>query len=140
MQTKLEFKGDKALIKTLESLKRNIAKRVLKPAMSSALLPVNREAKKLCPKLTGQLKKSIGKQVGKNGQWARVYVRKGFEKGGYDPGKIAHLPEYGTKKFAPKPFMRPALANKQLEVLNILKNKTRIELNKEIEKTMRRGK
>jgi len=70
------------------------------PMLTKMTMKVEREAKRLCPVATGNLRRSITHVV----------------KGGFNPHGIvkatafyAAFVEYGTRFHAPQPFLRPAL-------------------------------
>ena len=113
MYGRFDLTGDVELIQKLNTLGDRVYKKVLSLASSRAVKPVIDTARRLAPKETGLLKKSIGtkqKKYPKNGVVvAIVGPRTGFAqdvvvdtpygkmKSRRDPAKYAHLVEYGTR-------------------------------------------
>ena len=123
--------GDKALIRTLDRLPPALVRRVVRPAVRSALVPINKAAKRKAPKDTGLLKKSIGAVVKVYKQtgviWGGVGPRKGFRQivdgKPRDPVKYAHLVEFGTERVPANSFLRAAFDENIGRVFAILRAK-----------------
>ncbi len=121
-------------------------RRIIRPAVTQALAPINKAAKRKAPVETGLLKKSIGKKVAvvrRTGDiWGGVGIRKGFKQEVTVDGKTemrnpinyAHLVEFGTKNQPAKPFLRPALDEKRPEAMRILARVVKERLHKEAAK------
>ena len=110
--------GDKELDRAFQQLPDRVQRKVARQAVSAALTPMVKAAKRLAPKDEGLLKKSIGKKVKtyrNNGvTWGAVGARSGFKTvidgKVHDPRKIIHLVEFGAKAHVIKPKARKALS------------------------------
>ena len=137
--------GDKALIRTLDRLPAALVRRVVRPAVRSALVPINKAAKRKAPKETGLLKKSIGavvKVYKRTGViWGGVGPRKGFRQvidgKPRDPVKYAHLVEFGTERAPAQAFLRPAFDENKGKAFGILKAKIAAGLIREAKRAKR---
>lgn len=111
--------GDKALIKRISHLRKNVRNKILRPAFAAGVRPVRDEAKQLVSVRSGAMKKAIRSQAkaGRKGVYAKVYVSKSItvdvDGKPYNPGAIAHIVEFGSKKAPAHPFLRPAANNKK---------------------------
>ena len=143
--------GDKGLMAAMEHMKLSSARKIMRPAINRGLSIVNREAKNRAPVKSGQIKRALGKKLGrtkgKDRVSGRVYVRSGYaiEINGkpHDPAKIAHLVEFGhggPKPAPPHPFLRPALASTQTRVKVEVTNKAKERLTAEAAKARAKGK
>ncbi|MCP4617177.1 MAG: hypothetical protein GY844_12190 [Bradyrhizobium sp.] len=137
------LEGHGRLLRKLRRLPQTVQRRVMRPAVSKALTPVNRDAKRRAPRATGLLKKSIGKKVKvyrhSGTVWGAVGVRRGYKArmpdGRYrDPDKYAHLVELGTQHSPAQPFLRPAMDANRERALAILADTVRAGLAKEAAK------
>lgn len=110
------LQGDRALLRQLSFLRKRVATRIIKSAITSAASLALKAAKAKVPVRFGQLKRSLGKK-------AKAYPKKGvfvvvvgprsgfkmFIKGQpVNPTQYAHLVEHGTSHSQPEPFLRPA--------------------------------
>lgn len=79
----------------------DLGERFKRSGLTQAAQMVEREAKRLCPVKTGNLRRSITHEVGGKGKrvWAIVKATAFYS---------AYV-EYGTSRNEPKPFLRPAL-------------------------------
>ena len=101
----IQFTGPPEMLRALDLLEDRVRKVISRKAVSMALVPMSKAAKRNCPKEMGLLKRSIGKKIKtyKSGAvWGGVGPRKetvGFGPDGRKrwPVKYAHLVEYGTK-------------------------------------------
>jgi HK97 gp10 family phage protein len=150
-----DVKGVKELERQLRELPRRVSKKVTRKAVDMGARIVSRDAKRLARRgKTKLLAKSIGVRgkQGKNGYSTKIGSRRGFavtDSGGkklYDPTRIVHLVEKGTKAHAiprrgllgkkvkkrqaiahpgaqPYPFIRPALDNNIGQVQNTIRAK-----------------
>lgn len=110
-----EIKGAKELEATLKELGPKVAVRIGDKALRVGAGVIVKEAKRLAPRRTGQLRKSIVAVKGRDARPEQRTVVVGFKK----PGRrYAHLVEFGTSKAAAKPFLRPALDTKAKEALD----------------------
>jgi HK97 gp10 family phage protein len=113
---------DTALAELPKALRRN----VVRQAAVKALTPVRDLARALVPLRTGALLESI--QVStrltrrqRRGRAERAYTVEAYVGSGGKGARHAHLVEFGTKKMAARPFLRPAWDTTKREVLEILK-------------------
>ena len=137
----VELEGAEALRKTLNKLASGTQRKAVRPAVSKALTPINKEAKRRAPKgkadegggylrpghRPGDLRRSIGKRVKVYKYSGVVWGGVGPRKGHADtPGLRVHWVEFGRPKHnAPaQPFLRPALQAKRAEALRILGKET----------------
>ena len=118
--------GDEALSKKFKSLEKAVQGKMLLPAMREAMKPVLSAARAAAPRDKGMLARKIKlSSVRLRGKGKGIAVRTptraqlGIPKGakGYYP---AHL-EYGTRKMAARPYMRPALETNRSRVLDSLR-------------------
>lgn len=123
----VQILGEEALIAAINQLAKDSTRRkIMRPAIREAASKISKAAKSKVPVETGLLKKSIGVKVVtyKSGTiYAAIGPRSGFKRKVQrtmpstgkkrevlsNPTKYAHLVEFGTSRFAKKPFMRPAM-------------------------------
>jgi HK97 gp10 family phage protein len=113
--------GDKELQKKLKRLDIKLQKKIVRNAISRAILPVKHKAKSLVPVESGLLKKSIKRKTGvkKGVARARIVTGTRIELGipidakGYYPAAI----EYGTQHQPAKSYMRAAITALRSQVL-----------------------
>jgi HK97 gp10 family phage protein len=129
--------GDKELIETLEHLGGYALKNVMKPAVNKALTPINKEAKRLAPVRSKNLRKSIGKKVKATRKkvTGKITIRKGY--GG--AAKYAHMVEFGTRYMPARSFMRAAMANKKEQAMSLLREVAWYRIEQEVDKMVARG-
>lgn len=128
--------GLEELKKAFNELPKEFHRTALRPAVSAAAGVVQRAAKIGVPKDTGRLAKSIYRARDKTAsnqvqEAAIVGVRFGrkYRKRGQDAWYFIFL-EFGTKKMAAQPFLRPAFeATKSLQ-LKVIQEKLKIGLEK----------
>jgi HK97 gp10 family phage protein len=120
MQIDFNITGLKEINALLKELPEKAQERVIKSAVRSGAQVVRKEAKRLVPKDTGELERSIKVQAGRPRSKSKITFRVGFEKtpDGRSPSRRAHLTEFGTSTQPAQPFMRPALDSKASEVIN----------------------
>ncbi|HUU35196.1 MAG TPA: HK97-gp10 family putative phage morphogenesis protein [Vicinamibacterales bacterium] len=148
--------GHKELQRKLARLSAVAQRKVVRPAVNAALVPINKEAKRRCPvgqrgkrgtlgKLRaggerskpGALKRSIGRKVktysATGTVWGGVGPRKEYAD---DPGRRVHWVEFGRPAHGvpAQPFLRPALDTKRGEALGILGTRIRQGIEKEARK------
>ena len=113
MSTKsdLEFKK---LMKGLGKFPANIQKNVMTGANRAAAAVIQREARALAPKKTGNLSKSITiRKTRSKGRTDTIHkIALTFGKNSKYNGWYGSFVEFGTAHFAAKPFMRPAMIKK----------------------------
>lgn len=143
----LEFKLDvdkreqKRLEKMLAEAPEKVRKKYVRRAVSFAVSPVLKAAKKYAPKDSGDLKKSLKRKI-------KAYSRNATVIGIVGPEKYkaphAHLVEYGHRLVTkdgreigfvpPHPFMRPAFTQNKETMLRRYRSKLIEGLNKEFKK------
>ncbi len=121
----LSIKGSKKLNKKLNNMKLGVARKIVRPALHSALVPVVQTAKALAPVESGRLKKTIksfvksSRRRGAIGQvrtGTRRQLRIPPDSKYYYPAAI----EYGTRHMAARSFLRSALGRQKNRALKIL--------------------
>lgn len=114
MQT-IKLEGFKELDAALSELSRSVGKAVLRRAGLSAAEPMARAMRQLAPKDEYDLSESISASTKLTGRQRSLH-RKMFRDDrdaveifvGPGPDPAAHLQEFGTSRFPPQPFARPA--------------------------------
>jgi len=128
-QDPMQLFGDKALSRALIEIGDDSALRVMRPAISKALVPVKQQAKQNVEPNTrsGALRRAIAKKAGgrrgRSKAWGKVYVKsKRQEWNGktINPAKYAHLVEFGTTHSRANPFLRRAMSTRKAQVNSIL--------------------
>ena len=134
----VRIEGLRDLEKALRELPKATGKNVLKRTLTTSTKPVEEDARRLAPKRTGELAKSITigpksrivrRQRGDIGMTATVEM---FVGAGALPH--AHLLEFGTATQPPRRFLTPAWDANQEKVLGSIKS----DLASEIEKARAR--
>jgi len=138
------------LLKKLRKLPEKVRKNVIVGAVRAGAKPIVEEAKKNAPVRTGALRDSIGVKKMRTRDKnivlftispMRKSIAKHFRangvrwsiKGEVDP-YYAHFVEFGTKKMAAHPFMRPAYENKGEEAIDAAREYMRKRIDKELKK------
>lgn len=112
------IKGVKQMEELLKQLGPRVACRIGDRALRAAAKPIIKEAKRLVPRRSGELRKSISgvvlKRTDQNNQ--RVVLI------GFRPptSRRAHFTEFGTSHSPASPFMRPAIDTQQQAALTAL--------------------
>lgn len=113
-----QIKGAKEMEALLKDMGPKVASRLGDKALRAAARPIVKEAKRLVPKRTGDLRRSITAMASKEGRAnnERLVVI------GFRPpaSRRAHFIEYGTSKAAAHPFIRPAMDAKSAEALTAM--------------------
>ena len=127
--------GDKRLQSVLKSCNPSFARKVMRAGIRAGLQPIVAQARLDAPERTGLLRAAIKAQVNKRGASGKVFVDPSmnmeYEGRPYQPAKIAHILEFGSRKAAAQPFMRPALALRRPEAIALINAKVRSALAKE---------
>jgi len=121
------------LLKKLRKLPEKVQKKVLVGAVRAGAKPIIDEARRIVPKRTGNLAKSIGVNK-RRSKGTIVHFSVSPRKGGKYDGYYGHFVEFGTKKMAPRPFMRPAFENKGEESIDAVRAYMKKRIEKELEK------
>lgn len=130
---KVHVEGLKELEQALQQLPKANAKAVLRRTLKEAGEPVAKTARSLAPREMGYLRESIdvspklsSRQATMNNRQSPVEMYIGP---GTDPA--GHLQEFGTGPgHQAQPFMRPAWDQHKNEVLDIIANRTWLEIEK----------
>lgn len=111
-----EIQGAKEMEALLKDLGPKVATRLGDKALRAAARPIIKEAKRLVPVRTGQLKRSIVAAKGNNKQTEREVLI------GFKPpvSRRAHFTEFGTSHSAAHPFIRPAMDARAQDALNAM--------------------
>ena len=121
------------LLKKLRKLPEKVQKKVLVGAVRAGAKPIIKEARRIVPKRTGNLAKSIGVNK-RRSKGTIVHFSVSPRRGGKYDGYYGHFVEFGTKKMAPRPFMRTAFENKGEESIDAVRAYMKKRIEKEIEK------
>lgn len=141
----VELIGDRQTIRKLKRMSDIATRRIMRPAVTKALVPINKAAKRKAPVETGLLKKSIGTRVKTYARagivWGGVAPRSGYktvdEDGrSRDPVNYAHLVElghmaYGNVYIPARPFLRPAIDTQRSKALAIVRTMVKVGIEKE---------
>lgn len=147
---KTEINGLKDMERALEQLAKEYGvkegEKTLRQALRNSAKPVLNSAKEKVPQKTGKLKDSLKISVGKPNREDRkngadsstvavARVKAGNTKKANQGGVYyTHMVEYGTKRSAPHPFIRPAIEAESHNSRSIFAN----ELGKAIDKSAKR--
>lgn len=143
----------KDIRKALEKLPKNVSKRVVRRALYAGATVVRDAARAKVPVQTGALRASIvarasspstkASSLGGNELVASVGIaRKKFLRGkrkGKYPRRYAHIVEFGSRRMAARPFMRPALDTQIDSILGTIAAKMREGINEEAARLKRGG-
>lgn len=99
------IRGMDDLKRKLAALETGMQARVLKDALTAGALPIQNEAKILAPYETGTLRRSIHTEIVTHGD-DRIVAEIGTDV------EYAGHQEFGTRKMAAHPFLRPAFDTK----------------------------
>lgn len=118
MAGRVDFKieGAAEMERLLKELGPRTASKAGAAALRAGAKPIVKEAKRLVPKDTRQLEKSITTKTERQSSgvdYRSVLI--GFRQ---PRSRIAHLIEFGTSKMPARPFMRPALDGKAKDALD----------------------
>jgi len=112
-----ELKGGKELDATLKELGPKIARNLGTKAVREGAKPIVKEAKRLAPRRTGTLAKSITAVSQKSANAEELLVLIGFRP---PISRRAHFVEYGTSRHPAQPFMRPAMDARAADALKAM--------------------
>jgi len=129
----VEINGMDQLLKKLKKLPYEIQEKVVKGAIRASAKPIVQDARRLVPKDSGDLKKSIGVVQRKSKQKNIVYfsVAPRLKK---KHGFLAHFHEFGTVDMPAHPFMRPAFEAKGKDTIDFAKKYMVKRIDKELAK------
>lgn len=114
-EVEFQIHGGLELERALLDLGPAVANKAGLKALRAGAKPIVDEAKRLVPRRTGALARSITTRAGKQG---RASSERTLLIGFRQPvSRIAHLLEFGTSKMAARPFIRPALDARAGEAL-----------------------
>ena len=121
-------KGDKEIIQTLKKFTLEMKNKAIAQSMRPSAKKIEQIAKSLVPVRTGETRDAIiTRKLSKSktrkqfGEYFIVY-QVGVQK---RRGHIANWLEYGTKKMSPRPFLRPAMNQGFIFILDDIKNNLR---------------
>lgn len=126
---KVQIDGLKELEQKLLQMSPKLAKNGLRAAVAAGSRVIANEAKKNVPVDTGVLRraifmKQIREESGNSKQTFYVGVRKGKgERKKNRDGWYFHMVEFGTKKMAARPFLRPAFESRRVEAAEVIKRR-----------------
>ncbi len=153
MSKAFDIIGDKQIEAQLKNLGRNAERRIMRPAVSKALTPVNRQAKAnaRAQLSSSTISRMIGKRVWSNRNRrvvGKVYVRPDktgrtiILEGRVVPFEVvANILEFGRKdgSMPPRPMVRVALEQQRGAVRRILATEIPINQAKEVAKQRAKG-
>ena len=113
----MKLSGVQDIKRKLKKLGDRTQRKVVRNATSAAATVIVKEARRLAPKRSGLLKKSIIRVVRTYKRSGIIWAGVGIDKNAQGtadgrkarPVNYAHLVEFGTSHSARKPFLRPAL-------------------------------
>lgn len=120
-------------LRGLHKLPGHLQERVLKAAVRAAAKPLVEEARRLVPKRTGNLARSIGVTKLRTKGWEVAYAVSPRRGGVYD-GWYGHFVEFGTKKMTPRPYLRPAFERAGEDTIKAFKRYLIKRVDKELSK------
>ncbi len=123
----------KKLEKTLHVLPERIQKNVVKGAIRASGAMLRKEVRRLAPKDTGTLAKSINVSSRRSRDRNIIHFSVGVKKG-FKRSHIARFIEFGTVKMSAKPFFRPAIGNVKDQMSQEARKYMAKRLPKELEK------
>ena len=133
----MKVEGIDEIIKKIKTLDQKLQKKIVTGAVRDGAKPMIKEARRLVPVRTGNLKKSIGvvkmkypKGINSKYIWFVIGPRKTKSVDGFYGAMV----EFGTKTAQPKPYLRLAYEAKGHEALEASK----ASLKKRFEREMRK--
>lgn len=130
---KVHVEGLKELEQALQQLPKANAKAVLRRTLKEAGEPVAKTARSLAPELLGYLREGIDVSTRLSSRQSKLHKKQSPVEMfiGPKPDPAAHLQEFGTGPgHQAQPFMRPAWDQHKNEVLDIIANRTWLEIEK----------
>ncbi len=121
------------VLKKLKRLPDRVQKRVVVGAVRASAKPIIKEARRLVPKRTGNLAKSIGVNQRRT-KGSLLHFSISPRRGGKYDGWYGHFLEFGTSKMTARPFLRPAFENKGEESIKAAKAYMAKRIDKELKK------
>jgi HK97 gp10 family phage protein len=136
MKVSVKIEGLAEVAEGLEELPKATATNVLKRALLKAANPIAQTAKRLAPRLSGQLQQSIEPGTKLSRRQKSLYHKESKVEIFVGPAALAQAitQEFGTVFHGAQPFMRPAWDANKREAFNLIKE----ELANEIEKARAR--
>ncbi len=123
------------LLNALKEFPINIQNNVMEGAVRAAAKPIVEEARRLVPKDSRNLEKSIGTTKRKGTKGTEVVFAVSARRGNPHDGFYAHMVEFGTSKMSAKPFMRPALEKQERQSIEASKEYIAKRIDKEVLKS-----
>jgi len=110
-----------------------VRQRVLRAALRAGAKIIVRQAKALAPVDSGALKKHIRARANRKGKRGCVDISIGvFARKGQDYPYYWRFLELGTCNLSARPFLRPALDNQQIQVIEAIRKKLKQRIDAEI--------
>lgn len=128
---KVRVEGLRELERALRELPRATGKNVLKRALMRAGEPIEADAERLAPVLTGHLQTSIGTGTKLTRRQRRQHRPQSAVEvfvGAAEPK--AHMQEFGQAHHAAQPFLRPAFDSNKMRALDTIKREMTVEIEK----------
>jgi HK97 gp10 family phage protein len=151
MTATVKLSGFKELEAQLDNLSKSAGRGALRRSLYRAAEPTAKLASSRAPRLTGRLQESVIVGAKLNGRQTKLHRRmfqddrssiELFVGPSYllgDGGRHGHLVEFGTRKMAAQPFMRPAWDEDKMNMLDRLKENLWQEIQKAVARAERRA-
>ena len=127
MSASLKWKGVDQLVKNLKDSGPQIARKVGDSGLRAGARVIVKEAKRLAPKDTGALRKSITAIIARPEKEDTRVAKIGWKP---PVSRRAHFHEYGTVKMPAKPHIRPAMDSQAGAALEAMRDQMARDLNK----------
>lgn len=110
-----KLKGAKEMEALLRDMGPKVASRLGDRALRAGVKPIVKEAKRLVPVKSGELKRSIVARSGnRNRRQDQRIIMIGFKQ---PAARRAHFTEFGTSRASARPFIRPAMDSRAQDAL-----------------------
>ena len=135
MANEVEFIGLKKLLKKLETIEPKVAKKLFRRSLRDGAKVIQREAKRLVPKLSGDLRRGIRVKAGRRSRTSAsvLVVSPTREKLGIPLGATGYYPatiEYVSpaRGIPADPFFTDAFDNKEDEAMAVITQSLRAQI------------
>jgi HK97 gp10 family phage protein len=125
--------GAKELSKLLKKLPVKVEKNFMRQAVRAGARVVVKDARKRVPKNTGNLAKSLG-VVSRRAKNITMSVKARSGKKQKNDGFYGRFIEFGTRKMAARPFLRPALESNVSNIIKAMADKLNQAIDKFVKK------
>lgn len=143
------IEGGPELLRMLKLLPERMAKTAMRQAHMAAGAEVRKAVKRLVPRRTGSLKKSIGVRVYRNvpsidytviiGPRRGEKFKTGIGRRQVSPSRYAHLVELGTSRMPARSFLRKGLQASKARALQALSRKLGVAIERQAKKLAKKG-